>query len=145
MNIEDLIYLLVYLWKTSSIGVTQIILSIFPPQAWPTHGVIIDMARLTHKNILYKTICNHSLLDMCSTLSLFTSVKTQSYNYPVILNFDINDTIFAAQFKFMQMWTLHEQWHSISTSCWDTKVVGYPMFILDKISLNPKILAEGLE
>jgi hypothetical protein len=46
------------------------------------------------------------------------------------------------QFKFLKMWSLHDSCKDVIKNCWNTLVVGCPMFIL---SQKLKMLKEKLK
>jgi len=54
----------------------------------------------------------------------------------------LEDTRFASQFRFHQMWALHLDCANIIASCWNNNVVGCPMYVLNK---KLKILKEKLK
>lgn len=75
----------------------------------------------------------------CSNLSCTTITKSSSDHIPILLSFDYKEVKHSSQFKFMQMWALHDECKGIVVKTWETKVVGFPMFILDiKLKLLKK-------
>ena len=82
------------------------------------------------KRMLDRSIVNHKLLDLCSSISCSTLTKTCSDHYPLLLDFNTDPRTFASSFKFIKMWTLHTDWTQLITDCWSVNVVGSPMFVL---------------
>jgi len=112
----------------------------------PTRGVDFTWAnarggpRYT-KRRLDRAICNHSLIDLCSSISVSSLTKLHSDHFPLLLDIKMNNFSFASQFKFMRMWTLHPACKDIVQEAWNTTVIGYPMFVLNK---KLKILKQKL-
>jgi hypothetical protein len=59
-----------------------------------------------------------------------------------MLDVQFSNTSFASQFKFMKMWSLDQSCKDVITNCWNSPVVGSPMFIL---STKLKMLKEKLK
>jgi len=81
---------------------------------------------------LDRCICNQSWLDMCSSISVSTLLRTCSDHHPILLDFEVTQSRFVSQFKFQKMWTLHEDCRNVVNLIWKLNVVGCPMFILSK-------------
>ncbi|AES79139.2 hypothetical protein MTR_7g058360 [Medicago truncatula] len=81
---------------------------------------------------LDRSICNQAWLDMCQSTSCSTLIKTKSDHYPLLLHFETADSTFASSFKFLKMWSLHDNCKDAIASCWKTTITGCPMFILTK-------------
>ncbi|MCI01683.1 RNA-directed DNA polymerase (Reverse transcriptase), partial [Trifolium medium] len=91
---------------------------------------------------LDRSICNQSWLNSCSMVSCSTLIKNKSDHFPILLNFQMNSTNYASQFKFLKMWTLHDSCKDLISNCWGTQIIGSPMFILSK---KLKLLKEHLK
>jgi hypothetical protein len=113
----------------------------------PTRGADFTWAngrrgnRYTEKR-LDRALCNPSLIDLCSSIFVSTLTKHKSDHYPILLDLQLSNVIFASQFKFMKMWTLHSDCKQLVQDCWNTSVIGCPMFILTK---KLKLLKEKLK
>jgi hypothetical protein len=89
------------------------------------------------KRRLDRSIVNQKLLDICSSISCSTLTKTRSDHYPLLLDFNTDHTTFASSLKFLKMWTLHNGCKQLITDCWNTNVVGSPMYVLSyKLKCN---------
>jgi hypothetical protein len=75
-------------------------------------------------------------------VSCATLLKNKSDHYPIMLDVQFSNTSFASQFKFMKMWSLDQSCKDVITNCWNSPVVGSPMFIL---STKLKMLKEKLK
>jgi len=113
----------------------------------PTRGSLFTWANgrrgsnFTEKR-LDRSICNNAWIDMCSSVSCRTLTKQRSDHFPILLEFYFQETSFASQFKFMQMWSLHPNCSALISKVWNTPVVGCPMFILNR---KLKMLKEKLK
>lgn len=63
----------------------------------------------------------------CNTLT-----KTRYDHYPILISLKLENVAFKNQFKFHKMWTLHPECDSIVRNSWNSKVYGFPMYILDQ-------------
>jgi len=54
------------------------------------------------------SICNHSWLDMCSSLSCSNLLRHKFDHSPLLLDFNLTHSRFGSQFKFLKMWALHD-------------------------------------
>jgi hypothetical protein len=91
---------------------------------------------------LDRSICNLSFIDTCSTITCSTLTKTRSDHFPILLDFLSSEAKHVSQFKFMAMWLLHPDCMNVVKDCWNTTVIGCPMFVLNK---KLKILKEKLK
>jgi hypothetical protein len=113
----------------------------------PTRGAEFTWAngrsgnRFTERR-LDRAICNHPLIDLCSSISVSTLTKHKSDHYPLLLDLNLTNVSFAAQFKFMKMWSLHPDCKDLVQSCWNITFIGCPMFVLSK---KLKLLKESLK
>jgi len=94
------------------------------------------------KKRLDRTICNQQWLDLCATISCSTLVKTTSDHFPLLLEFNTTNQLFASSFKFLKMWTLHSDCRKVVEDCWNVHVIGCPMYVL---STKLKLLKNKLK
>ncbi|GAU32780.1 hypothetical protein TSUD_152280 [Trifolium subterraneum] len=81
---------------------------------------------------LDRAICSQSWLDVCSSIDCTTLVKNRSDHYPLLLEFSSHSFRFMSSFKFMKMWTMHDDCRNVISQCWNERVdVGCPMFVLN--------------
>ena len=81
---------------------------------------------------LDRVICNQSLVDLCSSISVSALNKIHSDHFPMLLDIQMSCVSFASNFKFLRMWTLHPDCKEIVKEAWSTNVIGCPMFVLNK-------------
>ncbi|KAK2445365.1 hypothetical protein QL285_016305 [Trifolium repens] len=79
---------------------------------------------------LDRAICNQAWLDSCCSSSVIALTRIRSDHFPLLLDLQVTATSFASQFKFQRMWSLHDDCANIVSECWNSVVVGCPMFIL---------------
>ena len=92
---------------------------------------------------LDRVVCNQAWIDLCCSLSITTLIKHTSDHFPILMDFKLLETSsFASQFKFMRMWSMHQDCRQIVQECWNTTVVRCPMFVLNR---KLKILKERLK
>jgi hypothetical protein len=81
---------------------------------------------------LDRSICNQAWLDVCTSIVCSTLVKTRSDHYPLLLDYCQHNKRFVSSFKFMKMWSMHEDCKNVISQCWnDNAEVGCPMFVLN--------------
>jgi hypothetical protein len=103
----------------------------------PTRGSVFAWdngrggARHTEKR-LDRVVCNQDWLNICTMSAVSALVKHKSDHFPLLLDFQLTSTTFASSFKFMRMWSLHQDCRNVILDCWKTEVTGCPMFILNK-------------
>ncbi|XP_058784648.1 uncharacterized protein LOC131659478 [Vicia villosa] len=88
-------------------------------------------SRLTEKR-LDRAICNLDMLDICTNMNCHTLSKIKSDHYPLLLFIDFNKISIKSQFKFLKMWTGHDDCERIIKDTWNSIVYGCPMFVLDQ-------------
>ncbi|MCH79620.1 RNA-directed DNA polymerase (Reverse transcriptase), partial [Trifolium medium] len=91
---------------------------------------------------LDRVVCNQSWLDLCCVSSVTSLIKHKSDHFPLVLEFQLTTSSFASHFKFLRMWSLHLDCRNIIFDCWNTEIIGCPMFILSK---KLKILKDKLK
>jgi hypothetical protein len=75
-------------------------------------------ARHTERR-LDRAICNQDWMDACTTLGCSTLVRNQSDHYPLLLNFTNHNLTFKSSFKFMKMWSLHDNCKDVIATSWN--------------------------
>jgi exonuclease III len=75
-------------------------------------------ARHTERR-LDRAICNQDWMDACTTLGCSTLVRNQSDHYPLLLNFTNHNLTFKSSFKFMKMWSLHDNCKDVIAASWN--------------------------
>jgi exonuclease III len=88
-------------------------------------------SRHTEKR-LDRVVCNQDWLDICQVSSVEALTKHKSDHFPLLFDFQTSIITFASNFKFMRMWSMHDDCRSIISECWKTELIGCPMFILNK-------------
>ncbi|GAU35943.1 hypothetical protein TSUD_394910 [Trifolium subterraneum] len=91
---------------------------------------------------LDRAVCNQAWLDLCCVSSVSTLIKQKSDHFPLLLDFQLTTTTFVSNFKFMRMWANHQDCRNIIADCWNSDIVGCPMFIL---SHKLKLLKDKLK
>ncbi|XP_058783905.1 uncharacterized protein LOC131658652 [Vicia villosa] len=81
---------------------------------------------------LDRTICNQSWLDFWPINSCRTLARNKSDHYPLLFEFLSKDVKAASSFKFLQTWASHQSCEDLISETWKTRVVGCPMFILQR-------------
>jgi hypothetical protein len=113
----------------------------------PTRGAFLTWHngrgghRYTEKR-LDRVVCNQTWLDTCCVSSVSTLTRHKSDHFPLLFEFHLTTNSFASNFKFMKMWSSHPDCKNIILDCWNTSVVGCPMFVLTK---KLKILKDKLK
>jgi len=85
----------------------------------PTVGANYTWSRTGRRSIqrrLDRSICNQLWMDMCSSITCSTLLKVRSDHHPILLDFHASQHNYTSQFKFMRMWTLHEDCKNIVDS-----------------------------
>lgn len=62
------------------------------------------------------------------------SQKHQQNHYPLLLEASFSIHAHTSNFKFLNMWTLHDNCKDFIAHCWSTSVVGCPIYVLTKTS-----------
>lgn len=76
---------------------------------------------------LDRVICNQHWINSCAQSSYSILIKSQSYHFPILLHFDVNGSKFKLQFRFMQVWTTHQDYIKVVESLWKNNFIGCPM------------------
>jgi hypothetical protein len=79
---------------------------------------------------LDRVTCNQAWLSFCNHINVSTLIRYESDHYPILLDFNFSNTTFVSQFKFLKMWSLHDNCKELIKNIWSTSFVGCPMFIL---------------
>jgi hypothetical protein len=113
----------------------------------PTHGVFFTWAngrrggQYTQRR-LDRVICNQAWINVCSSVNVSTLTKINSDHFPLLLDFSTEPSQFSSSFKFLKMWTAHQDCINIVRSCWNISIPGCPMFVLGQ---KLKILKDKLK
>jgi hypothetical protein len=81
---------------------------------------------------LDRVICNHSWVDTCFVSFVSSLTKLRSDHFPLLFEFQTSTSYHVSQFKFMKMWSLHPDCYSVILDCWNSNVVGCPMYVLSQ-------------
>ena len=113
----------------------------------PTKGSLFTWSNRRDGNAytqrrLDRSIYNQKCLDICSSLSCSTLLRHTSDHSPLLLDFGLTSIKSGAQFKFLKMWSLHEDCINLIRNTWNTSIFGCPMYIL---SYKLKILKQNLK
>jgi hypothetical protein len=100
-----------------------------------------DGIRCTERR-LDRVICNHQMLSKCATISCSTLTKHRSDHFPILLDIQFNALRYASNFKFLKMWSYHNECFSFINQVWSTQVFGSPM---QKLSQKLKVLKGELK
>jgi len=97
----------------------------------PTKGSIYTWSNRRGENAyterkLDRSICNQSWLDMCASVSCLTLVRHRSDHSPLLLDFNLTRLSFGSQFKFLKMWSLHEDCSNLVENSWNTAFFWMP-------------------
>ncbi|XP_058784766.1 uncharacterized protein LOC131659617 [Vicia villosa] len=91
---------------------------------------------------LDRAVCNQKWLEVCSKLALTSLIRNRSDHHPLLMDFDMNEAMHRANFKFLKMWSLNSSCKEVVANSWKEEVIGCPMFIL---STKLKRLKEKLK
>jgi len=89
----------------------------------PTRGVQFTWCnrrsarRLTEEKKLDRALCNHAWLDSCTTVSVVSLINHQFDHHPIIMESKLSEILIPHQFKFLKMWTLHDDRKNVVASC----------------------------
>ncbi|KAK2424165.1 hypothetical protein QL285_034553 [Trifolium repens] len=86
----------------------------------------------TLKKRLDRAICNQAWLDSCVSSSVTALPRIRSDHFPLLLDLQVTAVSFASQFKFQRMWASHDDCARIISECWNSVVVGCPMYVLSQ-------------
>ncbi|KEH22090.1 hypothetical protein MTR_7g032505 [Medicago truncatula] len=106
-----------------------------PGLAWPIPNPTWRSGRSGTRNTerrLDRCICNQRWMDFVSSVNCSTLIRNQSDHYPILLYFQLTNHKFSSQFKFLKMWSLHENCKEVIQDSWSLPVIGCPMFVLSK-------------
>ena len=81
---------------------------------------------------LDRAICNQKWFDECNVVTCSTLTKLRSDHFPILLEFKNHNLPFVSQFKFLKMWVAHEDCINVVRNCWNTNIIGCPMFVLSE-------------
>lgn len=81
---------------------------------------------------LDRAIVNQLWLDSCTSLSCSTLLRQRSDHSPFLFDFQQSNSAFVSQFKFLKMWSLHEDCINVIRNSWNIHVAGSAMHILSQ-------------
>jgi len=84
-------------------------------------------------------VSNQSWMDISTSVNCSTLTRNDSDHYPILLEFQLTNHNFLTQFKFLKMWSLHENCKVVILDSWSTRIIGCPMFVLSKKLQNLKV------
>lgn len=79
------------------------------------------------EKMLDRVICNHSWVDLCSNISCSTLTKIKSDHFPILFDFQMNNIRYASNFKFLKMWSHHNDCSNLIKLVWSKRTFGSPM------------------
>ncbi|XP_045787801.1 uncharacterized protein LOC123883120 [Trifolium pratense] len=82
---------------------------------------------------LDRSVCNTLFIDAWSSISCNTLIKSESDHYPIMLHLHNNNNVrHASPFKFLRMWSKHDDCVNVVKQVWNSSIYGCPMFILSQ-------------
>jgi len=81
---------------------------------------------------LDRVICNQEWFNVCNSVSCSTLTKLRSGHFPLLFEFKNDDIHYVSQFKFLKIWTAHEDCINVVKNSWNAPFVGCPMYILSE-------------
>jgi len=81
---------------------------------------------------LDRVFVNHDWVDACESISVCTLTKLRSDHYPLLFDFQTQCNQFSSSFKFMKMWISHPDCINIVKQCWNSQIIGCPMYMLSQ-------------
>jgi hypothetical protein len=97
------------------------------------------------KRRLDRCVCNQSWMNISTSVNCSTLTRNHSDHYPILLEFQLNNHKFSTQFKFLKMWSLHENCKDVIQDSWNTQIISCPMFVLSKKTPESESKIEDLE
>lgn len=88
-------------------------------------------AALTEKR-LDRVICNDQWLSFWDSFACCSLTRSMSDHFPILISLLKGVITFPSSFKFLKMWTNHEECRKIIAEVWSTQVHGCPMSILSQ-------------
>lgn len=77
-------------------------------------------------------LCNQRWLTTNSILNLSTLNKLRFDHYPLLLEPSFPLHLYAFQFKFLSMWSFHDNFEDFIAKCWFVSIISFPTYILSK-------------
>ncbi|XP_058761813.1 uncharacterized protein LOC131635226 [Vicia villosa] len=84
------------------------------------------------KRRLDRTICNQGWLDLWFNNSCRTLPRNKYDHFPLLFEFFLSDDKSSSVFRFLRTWASHHSCEYLIADTWKTRVVGCPMFILQR-------------
>lgn len=88
-------------------------------------------AQYTEKR-LDRVISNQDMLNTCSSISCSTLTRVRSDHFPLLLEVKFQDIRYISNFKFLKMWSHHQDCSNFINNVWNKQVFGSPMQILSQ-------------
>lgn len=79
---------------------------------------------------LDRAFCNQNWVSTSHIMTISTLLKLRSDHHPILLESSFSYQMLVSQFKFLSMWTLHDNCKDFVDNIWYTQVIGCPMFVL---------------
>ncbi|XP_058752220.1 uncharacterized protein LOC131625373 [Vicia villosa] len=76
---------------------------------------------------LDRALCNPIWLSNTTNLQVSTLNRLRSDHFPILLNFCFFKSQHFSSFRFLGMWTKHDNCEEFIAKCWSVKIVGCPM------------------
>lgn len=80
---------------------------------------------------LDRVLCNQYWLTLFQN-DVFTLHRIKSGHFPIVFELSFNNLKISSQLKFHRIWTLNDSCHNMIQSCWNSNIVGFPMYVLNK-------------
>lgn len=84
------------------------------------------------EKMLDRAVCNDEWLNFWSSVSCCTLTKSASDHFPILLDLKKENRAFSSSYKFMKMWSFHQDCAKIIEDAWPQSFVGCPMYVLSQ-------------
>jgi hypothetical protein len=81
---------------------------------------------------LDRVISNQNLLNVCLFIYYSTLTRFRSDHFPLLLEIKFQNIRYISNFKFLEMWSYHNDCSSFINSVWNKQIFGSPMQILSQ-------------
>jgi hypothetical protein len=98
----------------------------------PTVGVQFTWSNRRTDKRLDHTICNKDWLDNWNITTCSTLTKTSSDHFPIMLEWSNQVHSFPTSFRFMKMWSMHDDCINIIKETWNNTLIGCHMTVLTR-------------
>lgn len=103
---------------------------------------MVEGGRALTEKRLDSVVCNDDWLSFWDTSSCCTLSRSRFDHFPLLLTLTKGVTTYPSHFKFLKMWTNHEDCRNLVSEVWSRPVTGCPMSIL---SQKLKLLKQELK